>query len=60
MPEALITVSMIARQPKITEKALNRGQVASNDHESMVQSSPVLSPGIVETQLAWTIDRLFG
>ena len=34
MPEALIADSMIARQLKITEKALNRG---SNNHESMVQ-----------------------
>ena len=48
MPDALIADRMIARQLKITEKALNRGQITLNDHESTVQST-VQSPGIVET-----------
>ena len=39
MPEAPITDSVIARQLKITEKALNKGRVASNDHESIIQST---------------------
>ena len=50
MPEALITDSMIAKQLKVTEKALNRDRVALTNHESMVQS-----PSIVETLGSLTI-----
>ena len=37
--KALIADIMIVRQLKIIEKVLNRGQVALNDHETMVQST---------------------
>ena len=44
MPEAFIADSMIVRQLRITEKTLNRGQVASNSYESMVQSKVQSNP----------------